>query len=333
MDGGGRFPEPLTVAGFAGAGAGAPATPPGAGRAAGGAGPRAPSGRLAGYLPRFLRPRRASVAVPLGRRMPRLLGTALVFGFFGAVSAVGFVAGGSYAEFSARHGTPADVAARALGFGLDKVTIAGLAQLRSAEILQAAGIDQRHSLPFLSVVEVRDRLSAVPLIGAVSVRKIYPRELLVTLTEREPSALWQRNGEIAVIAADGTVIDRMRDGRFEALPLVVGEEANLRTKDYLALLEAAGPLKDRIRAGTLVSGRRWTLKLDGIDVRLPETGAREAMARLVRLEAESRLLGKDIIAVDLRMPDRVVVRLTEEGAAARQEALKKQQKKPKGTET
>ncbi len=135
-----------------------------------------------------------------------------------------------------------------------------------------------------------------------------------------------------MIAADGTVIDQMRDGRFADLPLVVGDEANLRTKEYLALLEAAGPLKDRIRAGTLVSGRRWTLKLDGIDVRLPETGAREAVARLVKLEAESSLLEKDIIAVDLRLPDRVVVRLTEEGAAARLEAQKKS-KKPKGTET
>lgn len=339
MDGGGRFPEPLTAAGYAGAEAGMPAPLPGAApawsapsRDARVGDPRLGESLLARVLPRFLRPRRASVAVPIERRMPRHLGMGLAFGFFGLVAGAGFVSGGGYAEVSARYGTPFDMAARALGFGLDKVTISGLVQLHSAEILKAAGIDQRNSLPFLSVVDVRDRLSSVPLIGAVSVRKIYPRELLITLTEREPSALWQRNGEIAVIAADGTVIDQMRDGRFANLPLVVGDEANTRTKEYLALLEAAGPLKDRIRAGTLVSGRRWTLKLDGIDIRLPEAGARDAVARLVKLEAESSLLEKDIIAVDLRLPDRVVVRLTEEGAAARLEAQKKS-KKPKGTET
>ncbi|MBY0296382.1 MAG: cell division protein FtsQ/DivIB [Methylobacterium sp.] len=323
MDGGGRFPEPLTAAGPAGAQAGGVAPLPGAPLP----GTRAGAGFLSRRLPRFLRPRRASVAIPLERRVPRLVGTALVFGFFGFVGAAGFVASGAYAEFVVRHGRPLDLLARAAGFGLDKVTIAGIVQLRPAEILHAAGLDQRNSLPFLDVVGVRDRLAAVPLIGSVSVRKIYPHELLVTLAEREPSALWQRNGEIEVIAADGTVIDRMRDGRFAALPLVVGEEANTRTKEYLALLDAAGPLKARIRAGTLVSGRRWTLKLDGIDIRLPEAGAREAVIRLVRLDAEQRLLDKDIIAVDLRMPDRVVVRLTEEGAAARQEA---QKKKPKG---
>ena len=94
------------------------------------------------------------------------------------------------------------------------------------------------------------------------------------MTEREPYALWQHDGELFVIAADGTV-DRPRCGTTASpnLPLVVGDEANARTKDYLALLDAAGPLKPRIRAGTLVSGRRWTLKLDnGVDVRLPELG-------------------------------------------------------------
>ncbi len=91
-------------------------------------------------------------------------------------------------------------------------------------------------------------------------------------------------------------------------------------------------LGERVKAGTYVSGRRWTLKLDGVDIRLPETGAAEALARLAKLERDSRILEKDIIAVDLRLPDRVVVRLTEEAAATRAESQKKKPK-GKGTET
>ena len=126
----------------------------------------------------------------------------------------------------------------------------------------------------------------------------------------------------------------MRDDRFANLPLVVGDQANARTKDYLALLDAAGPLKPRIRAGTLVSGRRWTLKMqNGIDVRLPELGAAEAVARLVKLDREQKLLDKDVIAVDLRMRDRIVVRLTEEAASARAESMKKKLTRGKGVET
>lgn len=334
MDGGGRLAGPL--------GAGPPGSTRGStwgsgrdsGRAPGHASPvGALLARIARARPAPHRPRGSRfVARGRGRRVPAHLGSALAVAFLGGAVGIGIGAGGHADAFVAAHGRPLDVLGRALGFGLDTVTIEGLAQLRSGEILRYAGLDAHASLAFLSVGEVRDRLQAVPLIGEASVRKLYPHELVISLVEREPAALWQKDGELTVVAADGTVIDEMQDGRFAGLPLVVGEGANRRLKEYLALVEAAGPLKGRIRAGTLVSGRRWTLKLDGIDVRLPEEGALAAMARLVRLETESRISEKDVIAVDLRLPDRAVVRLTEEAAAGRTEAVKKRLARGKGVE-
>jgi cell division protein FtsQ len=282
--------------------------------------------------PRF--GRRKSVAVPLGRRLPRGLGTGLTFAFFGAVAATGLTLGGHTDAIRAELGDPHHVVARALGLGIDRVTISGIAQLAESEVLAAAGITPGASLVFLNVSDVRAQLERVPLVKSASVRKLYPNELVVTLVEREPHALWQKNGELFVIAADGAVIDAMQDARFADLPLVVGEEANRRTKDYLALLEAAGPLKNQIRAGTLVAGRRWTLKMDnGIDVRLPELGPADALARLAKLHRDQKILQKDVIAVDLRMSDRVIVRLTEEAMAARLDGLKKKPLRGKGVET
>jgi cell division protein FtsQ len=323
MDGGGRYLEPLTAfpAGAAVARAALPPTFP----------PRGPNPLLL-RLPRFKR--RRSVSVPLARRLPRFLGSGLAVAFFAGVLAVGLSEGGHLDDVYRRYGEPHHAFGRLIGLGLEKVTITGIAQMRESEVLAAAGLDDKLSLAFLSASEVRERLEKVPLVKSAAVRKLYPHELVVTLTERKPYGLWQHDGELFVIAADGTVIDRMRDGRFADLPLVVGEGANARTKDYLALVEAAGPLKNRIRAGTLVSGRRWTLKIDnGLDVRLPEIGATDAMARLVKLEREQRILEKDVLAVDLRMPDRIVVRLTEEAAAARAEALKKKPVRGKGVDT
>jgi cell division protein FtsQ len=283
---------------------------------------------------RFPWRRRSSVAVPLARRVPRLAGTLLTFGFFGAVGLTGSVFGGQYQAFCATYGPPQDVVARLLGLGLDRVTVVGIAQLTEREVLSAAGVTAETSIPFVSASGIRERLEQVPLIKTAAVRKLYPSELVVTLVEREPHALWQREGELFVIAADGTVIDRMQDGRFVDLPLVVGEDANGRTKEYLALLDAAGPLKARIKAGTLVSGRRWNLKFDnGVDVRLPDVGAGAAIARLIKLEREQKILEKDVLAIDLRMSDRIVLRLTEESMAARLEGLKKKPTRGKGVET
>jgi cell division protein FtsQ len=266
--------------------------------------------------------------------VPRFLGTGLALGFLVTVIGIGLSAGGHLQTVREHHGALHHLLARALGLGIERVTISGVAQLNETEILEFGGISPRVSLPFLSVRETRERLEAVPLIKSATVRKLYPNELAITLVEREAHALWQKNGELYIIAADGTVIDSFGDGRFAFLPLVVGEEANLRTRDYLALLDAAGPLKGRIRAGTLVSGRRWTLKIDnGIDVRLPERETGAALARLIKLEREQSILRKDVIAIDLRMADRVVVRLTEEAAAARLDGLKKKPVRGKGVET
>lgn len=309
MDGGGRFPESLS------------------GDAAGRSGPARLAGAVLSRLPsRSLSVRRARSGPRLTARLSRGTGTVAVSMTFAAFALAGFVASGRYDAFVAEQGRPLDVAARLMGFGVERVTISGISRMYEREVLAAAGIDWRTSVPFLNVGEVREKLLRVPLIAQASVRKIYPNEIAITQVEREPAALWQRNGELSVIAADGTVIDAMRDDRYASLPLVVGEDANTKLPEYLALIASAGPLAERIKAGTYVSGRRWTLKLDGVDVRLPETDPAAALARLVRFEREAGLLEKDIIAVDLRMPDRLVVRLTEEAAAARAEAQKAKKK-------
>jgi cell division protein FtsQ len=268
--------------------------------------------------------RRSFVAAPQAGRVPRHLGTVLALGFFTAVAGYGLVLGGQYDAFQRAFGEPRDVVARALGFGIEKVTISGLSQLSEREILGIAGVSPRVSLPFISAADIRGKLEAVALVRSASVRKLFPSELVINLTEREPFALWQKDGELFVVSGDGTMIDTMRDGRFASLPLVVGAGANARAAEYTAILDAAGPLRDRIRAGMLISGRRWNLKMNnGIDIRLPEQGATAAVARLARLEREQGLLEKDVLAVDLRMTDRVVVRLSEEAAATHAELVKK----------
>lgn len=321
MDGRGRFLQSLTTALF---GVRRPMARAGAVEVPLLTGER--SGR-AGFWPFGSR---ASVQLPLHERVPRRLGLAVTTAAFALIGGFGFWLGGHNETFRREHGEFQDVLARAVGLGVDRVTISGLVELHPHEVLEVAGIDPRSSTVFFDAAEARERLAGQPLIEEASIRKLYPGEISIQLREREAFALWQLNGEISIISSDGTVIDRMRDGRFAHLPLVVGPEANLKARDYVALLGEAGAVRQRIRGATLVSGRRWTLKLDnGLDVRLPETGAVEAMRRFDRLNREHRLIDKDVIAIDMRQPDRVTLRLTEEAAAARAEQIRTRPK-PKG---
>ncbi|TVR10771.1 MAG: cell division protein FtsQ/DivIB [Salinarimonadaceae bacterium] len=349
MDGGGRFAEPLS-SGFSGAaaaraGAGQPirgrsaASRDSGGVHAPGAAPRTNStfsakssvslgalamgGKPFRRSPEQRRPRNGIDR--LARKVPRFAGSGLLAGFFLAVAVAGMSAGGQIEAFFEEHGPAHHVAARLLGFGIKEVTISGFAQLREREILAAAGISPIVALPFLDVAIAREGLEALPLVQSASVRKLYPDGVVVSIVEREPFALWQVDGELYVISEDGAVIDMFRpDPRYVTLPHVVGEGANRRMREYFALINSAGPLMQRIRAGTLVAERRWTLTLDnGMDVRLPESDPVGALRRLVVIEEAHGLLEKDVIAIDLRMSDRVVVRLTEEAWAARAAALEK----------
>lgn len=288
---------------------------------------------LGGDRPRRFLPfgRRRSVSLPLHERLPKGLGFWMTGALAASIAVSGLSYGDHFHNFKAAHGDVKDALARLVGLGVERVTISGIAELEEREVLAAAGITPLGSLVFLDVNEARKGLESNPLVREASVRKLYPGEVNITLVEREPAAIWQLNGELFLVAADGTVIDRMQDGRFVHLPLVVGEGANLKARDYAALLADAGPLRGRIRGAVLVSGRRWTLKTDnGLDIRLPEQNAASALKRLVALERDHHILDRDLLAIDLRQSDRITLRLTEEAAAARIEALKTKTKKKAG---
>ena len=70
----------------------------------------------------------------------------------------------------------------------------------------------------------------------------------------------------------------------------------------------------RVRAAIWVGDRRWNLRLDnGIDIRLPEKDPQAAWAWLVALERDRQLLSHGIIAIDLRIPSRLVVQRRDQG--------------------
>src|SRR5207248_3129860 len=141
---------------------------------------------------------------------------------------------------------------------------------------------------------------------------LYPGELQIGIKEREAFALWQKDGHVSVIAEDGTVLEPFVAPALMKLPLIVGAGAQERAKAFLTLVDRYPTLREFVRASVLVGERRWNLRLkNGIDVRLPETGMEGALERLVALDCEKNLITRDIVAIDLRLPDRVTVQLSD----------------------
>jgi cell division protein FtsQ len=263
----------------------------------------------------------------LERKAPRGLGLAMAATLILTASVVGAVRGGQYQAFVAEHGRLGEYIARKVGFGVSAVTISGIARLDQREVLALAGITPKNALPFFDVDAARAALMKAPLVASAGVRKLYPNRLVIDIVERGPVALWQRDGEVSIVSADGAALDELKDARLNDLPFVVGEGANKRLKEYLGLLDAAEELKDKIEAGVFVAQRRWNLHMKtGVEVKLPEGDPVAAVATLVRLERSSRILERSLLTLDLRTPGRAFARLT---AAAADERAQKLAAKPK----
>ena len=272
----------------------------------------------------------------LGLRLVRLptppgVGIAASILMLAGTLGYGAVAGGHVADVVSWLKDARDGAANTIGFRIAAVSLTGSKEVSREEILTTAGVTGRASLLFLDADAARTRLLANPWIADAAVLKLYPDRLQITVTERLAFALWQKDGRVSVIAQDGTVLEPFVEDRYRSLPMVVGRGAAQQAKDFLAVIARHPDVQMQLRASIFVAERRWNLRLNnGIDVRLPEGDIEEALDRLVALDRDKKLLSRDIVAVDLRLPDRVSVRLSDAAAQAREDAAKDKKKKKAG---
>ena len=262
------------------------------------------------------------------RHVPHRAGVAATVLLMLASAAFGIIRGGHVEELSTAFSDSRNALANSVGFRITSVAINGRKQLSQDEVLAVGGINGRTSLLFLDAAAVRDRLKANPWIAEATVLKFYPGALQIDIVERSAFALWQQDGRLSVIAEDGAVLEPYVSGRFLTLPLVVGKGAETRARDFLALLSRYPQVRSVTQAVIYVGQRRWNLRLkDGLDVRLPEHDVGNALAALSRLDQEEKLFSRDIVAVDMRLPDRVTVQLSDDAAKAREDLLKPKKKK------
>jgi cell division protein FtsQ len=264
-------------------------------------------------------------------RLPRRAGLAASVAIIAMSAGYGAVRGGHVDTVLDFLRDVRDMAANVVGFNISVVALSGQHHLNREEILATAGVTGRASLLFFDVADARARLKTNPWIAEATVQKLLPDRLVISITEREPFALWQKAGRVGVIAGDGTVLEPYVAAPYASLPLVVGTGAETRAKEFLALLDGFSGLRGNLRAAVLVAERRWNLWLtNGIEVRLPEFEVDKALDQLAALERSAKLSSRDITIVDLRLSDRVTVQLSDAAAQARDEAAKKKQQKTKG---
>jgi cell division protein FtsQ len=168
------------------------------------------------------------------------------------------------------------------------------------------------SQALVNVSAIRDRLLQFGWVKDARVSRRLPDSLTIDIVERSPSALWQNQGQLALIDSDGVMLDRVPVDRMPDLPLLIGPGANGQAKQLGSLMEAVPTLKPQLASATWVGGRRWDLNFQsGETVALPEgdATARAVLVKFAKLDKSAGLLGRGILRFDLRKPGQMTVRL------------------------
>lgn len=203
-----------------------------------------------------------------------------------------------------------------LGLRVKDVLVVGRNMTTREDLLKAVRISRGAPILAFDFKAARDRIEQLPWIKTASVERMLPDTVVIRVHERKPMALWQNDGKFALIDEDGEVITRKNLRRFADLFVVVGPDAPEHIGGLLELLSTQPGLMRRVRAAVWVGGRRWDLRLTGdIAVRLPEVGALKAWSRLARYEREHDVLSRGVRVLDLRLPDRLIIRTSEDGAS------------------
>lgn len=208
------------------------------------------------------------------------------------------------------------------GLVVAEITVSGRERLSEEELREALGVPFGTPIFSVELAELRERLAMIGWIKSVSVARRLPNRLEIRLEEREPAALWQNDGIMTLIDREGHPITSLELGAYAHLPQVVGNGAQAAAAEFLPVLESDPRLAGMVRALVRVGERRWDVVFEnGVRARLPERGERAAWQRLARLQQEHRVLAREVHIIDLRQPDRLVLRLTDQEIKRRQELM------------
>jgi cell division protein FtsQ len=273
---------------------------------------------------RARKPSKVSVPKKIAKRLPVDQArankvAALVFGaFMLAVSLVVLVA----LDVPAKAERAAASALGRAGFTVGGYQIVGINHMNRAlvdgvvtdELHRAAAEANSDKAPeaLVDVAGIRRRLLGYGWVKDARVSRRLPDTLVIDIVERKPAALWQNQGQLALIDGEGVVLDRVPVDKMPDLPLLIGPGANAEERELSRLMAAVPTLKPQLASATWVGGRRWDLNFQsGETVALPEgeDAAMTALVKFARADKQSGLLGRGIVRFDLRVPGKMIVRL------------------------
>lgn len=207
-----------------------------------------------------------------------------------------------------------DMCVQKAQFNLEKVIVEGHIRTRIEDVNRQLNLKRGMKIFEVNLEQEKEAVLALPWVKTVRIERHLPTHILISLTEKTPIAVWQNKKRYLPIDEDGNPI--LDDKTvLKNLLLVVGEDAPAHTPELVSLLKEYPEIGTVSRAAVRVGNRRWNLYLNdaenGLEIRLPETDIKAALERLKTFKEEGDILNRDLKVIDLKLPDRLIVKSSE----------------------
>lgn len=198
------------------------------------------------------------------------------------------------------------------GFGLQQVSLSGTRFTSDNDIYEALDLARARTLLGFDAGAAKARIEALPWVERVSITRILPDGLDVTVTERQPFAVLQQGQRSAIIDRQGRKLAAVAADAMPGLARITGEGAEAASPALFAVLMQYPRLVERLQHAERRTDQRWTLHLTrGLVLQLPREEQGEALARASVLvsagivdtgEIDLRVAGRDFLGTRKKSP-------------------------------
>lgn len=203
-------------------------------------------------------------------------------------------------------------------FRVNEITVAGQSQYTAQEIITASGIENGDNLFALNKYEAARRiLSTLPYVDEVTIQRILPDGLMLSVSECRPALLVEGGNVWWVVDSKGKILQETKTSSQEGMARVTGikavlptagtmlavdlaEEAKLQTLlELIGTLEERG-MSDKVSDIDLTSTARLTFTYDGrFSVVLPMSADFSRAARALQITVDEKLQSNDSGKIDM----------------------------------
>lgn len=199
--------------------------------------------------------------------------------------------------------------AKQIGAKVESIMVSGVERQDPVALFAALGLKKGSSLVGFDITGAKERIEALDWVKEASVERKLPSTVGLEIEEHVAFARLKLNDGLWLIDGQGELITKSSKA-YKELPLFAGKGAAAVAPKLMTLLAKHKEVARHVVGAEYVGERRWDINMaSGVKIMLPELETDHALMLLKVLDERRKVLSMKGGAVDLRLKDRIVLRL------------------------